>query len=81
MIDPLQQVRLLRARGDGHSNEAFRQADVGKDAGGVVVEVEEGARLQGEDARAHLAERRTSAKLLEERRDPEEGVRTRVPHG
>jgi hypothetical protein len=64
VVDSLEQVRLLRAGRHGQTNEVTGQANVRKDAAGVVVEVKKGARLQGEDSRAHLAKRRTRTQLL-----------------
>ena len=49
IVDSLKQVRLLRAGRYGQTNKVIGQANVRKDAAGVVVEVKKGARLQVED--------------------------------
>ena len=71
---------LLRAGRDGQANEVLRQANVREDAARVVVEVQEGARLQLEHPRPPLAQHGPGAQLLEKRRDARESARPRVPH-
>lgn len=80
VVDSLEQVRLLRAGGHGQADEVLGQANVREDATRVVVEVQEGARLQLEDPRAPLAKHGASTKLREKRRDAGESAWTSVLH-
>ena len=62
------------------TNELIGKANVCEDAFGIIVEVQESARLEIEDSGALFAKRSTRSQLLEECGNESEGARASVFH-
>lgn len=80
MVDPLQQIRLLRARRDLQTHEVIGQADVRKYPAGVVMKMQKRPRLQIEDARTWFAQHGARAQLFEQRQHARQRRRAGVLH-
>jgi hypothetical protein len=70
----------LSVRRHRKSNKFIGEANVCEDAIGIVVEVQESARLEIEDSGALFAKRSSCSQLLEEGGYEDEGARASVFH-
>ena len=82
-VDSFEQLRVVRPGGRGQTIEVslWTQTNVREETAWIFVEMQEGARLEVEDADVLLAQEWPRPKVLEKRRKTREGFGTGMLHG